>query len=228
MHVAAKHVRQRAWLFHLKEPTNCLSHFAAGVVFVFALQYVMRESAYDLWRFSWLSFYAASFVFMYFASALYHGLVLTQKSQSRVLQRIDHAGIFLAIAGSNAPLCMITLYDSCGPTVMLFVTGAASAGITYSIARGRLPRRFLAPIYVTMALPIAVGTPELVSRLPLAAELLLFGGCALYVVAAVVFATRRPNPNPPYFGFHELFHVLIMAASALHFAFMALYLLPAN
>ncbi len=216
-----------AWFLGLKEPTNCLTHFLGMVGAVFASRYLMQETSHNPWQFMWFSFYGASFVALYSASTFFHGLVLPRR-QSRFLQRLDHAGIFLAIAGSNAPICMITLENRIGFLVMLIVTVTASVGITYTFARGRMQRKYLVPIYLAMSLPILMATPELASRLPLGAMFFLFGGGLVYIAAAAVFVLKKPNLNPPYFGFHEVFHVLIMIASALHFIFMVRYVLPQN
>lgn len=215
----------RMWLFGMKDPISCLTHLLGAILSIIAFYFLISWSYRDLWKFPWFMIYGLSLVAMYSASTLYHALPLP-RARSRFMQRIDHASIFLLIAGSYAPVCMIPLYESWGIHLMLIIGSIAIYGITHNLRIGRLPRKFLAPLFAIMGCTILLQISALFEKLPLGGFVLFTGGGALYLIGALVFALKRPNPLPGIFGFHEVFHVLVLFASFLHFLLMTQYLLP--
>jgi hemolysin III len=144
-----------------------------------------------------------------------------------LLRRLDHSMIFVFIAASTTPVALVILSGTLRSTVLLSVWLGALAGIVVSVAWIDAPRALVAFSYVAVGCAALVGSPQFAVRLPLAALLLLALGGALYITGAMVYATRRPDPWPSSFGFHEVFHGLVVLAAASHFVAMTAFVLPA-
>ena len=115
-----------------------------------------------------------------------------------------------------------------GWTLFATAWAGALAGVALSLVWIGAPRVLFAGTYVALGWIALVALPELVSRLPLTPLILFAAGGALYTAGAVVYATRRPDPWPDVFGFHEVFHALVIAAAAVHFVAMAGWIIPAG
>jgi hemolysin III len=138
-----------------------------------------------------------------------------------LLRRLDHSTIFLFIAASTTPVALLVLSGTLQTAVLLTVWLGALAGLAMSAAWIDAPRGLVALSYVTVGCAATAGIPQLVARLPLTPLLLLAAGGALYILGAAVYAIRRPDPWPRSFGFHEVFHALVVAAAACHFLAIA-------
>jgi hemolysin III len=132
------------------------------------------------------------------------------------VRRLDHSAIFLLIAGTYTPFCLL-LPAATGLPLLALVWGGAAAGIVQSIAWGRAPKALAAAIYVVLGWVIVPVLPALRAELGAGAVTLLAAGGATYSVGAIVYATRRPDPLPKVFGYHEVFHALVIVAAACHF-----------
>jgi hemolysin III len=158
------------------------------------------------------------------ASALYHRP--TWSPGKRVwLARLDHAGIYLLIAGTYTPIGLIVLEGAWRPWVLAIVWSGATAAIFLKLFWVRVPKWVSAVIALTLGWVGIVAIPELLKLPVMGVSLLLLGG-AFYSVGAVIYALKRPSPVPHVFGYHELFHVLTLAAAACQFASIAFYVLP--
>jgi hemolysin III len=145
-----------------------------------------------------------------------------------LLCRIDHSAIFVFIAASYTPVALLVLDESTGSVLLATAWAGAIAGVAMSMAWISAPRVLFAGTYVALGWIAIVAMPELVSRLPLTPLILIAAGGLLYTAGAVVYATRRPDPWPRVFGFHEVFHALVIAAAAVHFVAMAGWIIPAG
>jgi hemolysin III len=171
--------------------------------------------------------YSAGMCVLFAGSAAFHRLRCGPRLRS-LLCRIDHSAIFVFIAASYTPVALLVLD---GPTATALFTAAwagALAGVALSLAWIGAPRLLFAATYVALGWVALMALPELVSRLPLTPLLLFAGGGVLYTTGAVVYALRRPDPWPRVFGFHEVFHALVIAAAAMHFVAMAGWIIPAG
>jgi hemolysin III len=162
------------------------------------------------------SIYGASLAMMFAVSAVYH-LPTWPPIQRRFLRRLDHAAIFLLIAGTYTPLCL-ALGPTRGLGLLAFVWTGAVFGIVQAVIYPDAPRYVGVPIYLALgwaifpligAVRTAVGAEGL--------ALLAAGGIA-YTLGAVIYWLRRPDPLPTFFGYHEIFHLLVIAAASCHFA----------
>jgi hemolysin III len=163
--------------------------------------------------------YGASLFTLFLVSALYHRPTWRPRARL-VMKRLDHSAIFLLIAGTYTPFCLL-LPPATGRTILAVVWAGAIAGVLQSVLWVRAPRALSAAIYVLLGWVIVPVLPSLRSTLGLGALALLAGGGAMYTIGALVYAARRPDPSPRVFGYHEVFHALVVAAAACHFAVAA-------
>jgi len=163
--------------------------------------------------------YGASLFSLFFVSALYHRP--TWKARARLLmRRLDHSAIFLLIAGTYTPFCLL-LPPATGIPLLAIVWGGAAVGVLQSILWVRAPKPLVAAVYVLLGWAVVPVVPALRAALGGGAIALLMAGGASYTVGALVYAARRPDPFPRVFGYHEVFHALVIAAAACHFAVAA-------
>jgi hemolysin III len=171
--------------------------------------------------------YGAGMCALFAVSGLYHRWRWDPRWRP-LLRRLDHSTIFVFIAASTTPLAVIVLTGALQLAVLLLVWLGALAGVAMSAAWIEAPRGLVALSYVAVGCAATAGLPQIVSRLPLTPLLLLAAGGLLYILGAAVYATRRPDPWPCSFGFHEVFHSLVIAAAASHFVAIAAWIVPAG
>ena len=174
-----------------------------------------------------VAIYAASLSALFGVSALYHRITWRRPEVRQWMRRLDHTMIFLLIAGTVTPFALLVLDGAFAKALLIAVWGAALGGIVVELIWVDAPKWVAAIVYVGVGLIGAVAYPEIVSRAGLGAGLLIAAGGALYMTGALVYATGRPDPKPSVFGYHEIFHVLVIAAAAAHFAAVAFFALPA-
>jgi hemolysin III len=170
--------------------------------------------------------YAGSLAALFGISALYHR-VDWRPSTRRWMRRLDHSAIFLLIAGTVTPFALLVMEGPFATALLIAVWAGAAAGIVVEIVWIDAPKWATALVYVAVGWIGALGFPAIVIEAGIGAGVLIAVGGALYTVGAVVYARQRPDPNPAVFGYHEIFHVLVIAAAIVHFAAIALYALPA-
>lgn len=165
-------------------------------------------------------------VSLYTASALYHLLPLSERWQ-RKLRTLDHVMIYMLIAGTYTPICLVPLHGGWGWSIFGVVWGLAFAGIFLSIFRLETPRWISTSIYLFMGWICIVAIYPLVTLLSSEGLFWLVSGGMFYTIGAIIYALKRPNPWPGIFGFHEIWHLFVMAGSACHFMLMLRYILIA-
>jgi hemolysin III len=164
---------------------------------------------------------------LFAVSALYHRWPPASRWKP-ILRRIDHSVIFAFIAASYTPIAVLVLEPPASTIVLVSVWAGAVAGIGFSVAWIDAPRLAVAVSYIAVGWVIVIALPEVLDEIGVAPALLFLGGGLLYSAGAVVYARQRPDPWPRVFGFHELFHTLVIAAAALHFIAMAGWVIPAD
>ena len=171
--------------------------------------------------------YAVALCGLLGTSALYHR-VTWRPSVRPWMRRLDHSMIFVLIAGTNTPFAVLVLAQPLGDVVLVGVWSGAAAGILFTLVWIRAPKWLSAAAYVALGWFSVIAMPQLVERAGLGALALLGAGGVTYTAGAVIYARRRPNPRPGVFGYHELFHVLVVVAALAHFVAVAVYAAPSG
>ena len=208
-----------------KDPASCYSHLLGVALSIAGLVTLLVESRGDPWRVVGFSIYGASLVLLYSASTIYHWQALPPRAED-ILKRLDHVAIFALIAGTYTPVCLVTLRGGWGWSVLGLVWGLALLGLVLKLFFEHLPRWSSTALYVGMGWMAVVAIVPLVQRLPVSGMIWLVTGGVLYTLGAVIYAVKWPNPVPRVFGFHEVFHLFVLAGSITHFVFMMRYVLP--
>ena len=170
--------------------------------------------------------YAASVAGLFGASALYHRVNWASAKARAWMRRLDHSMIFLLIAGTYTPFAVLALHGPLATAILIAVWAGALAGIVFKLVWIAAPKAVVAAVYVVLGWVAVAAFPQLISRLGVLPTALVAAGGVLYTVGAVIYALRRPDPVPTVFGYHELFHSLVIAAAALQYAVVAFYVLP--
>jgi hemolysin III len=167
--------------------------------------------------------FAGSVVACFGASALYHRV--TWRPHVRLwMRRVDHAGVYLLIAGTYTPVSLLGLHGEWRPVVLGVVWGGAAAAIVLKFAWVAAPKWLAAAIGLALGWVAVVALPELVRSLSPAAVILLVAGGLAYTAGAIVYARGRPDPVPAVFGYHELFHALTIVGVACQYVAIAFFL----
>jgi hemolysin III len=169
--------------------------------------------------------FAATVVAMFGASALYHR-VGWAPGWRRWMRRIDHAGIFLVIGGSYTPYTVIVLSGPVRVAVLALVWSGVFAAITLRFVWMTAPGWLTAGLGLALGWISLIALPQLIDRVSPAGLILLGAGGLLYTAGALVYGLRRPDPLPAVFGYHEVFHALVVAAVACQYASIAFFVLP--
>jgi len=167
------------------------------------------------------AFFAVSLAALFGTSATYHSGNWAPHVRAR-LQRVDHAMIFVLIAGSYTPITILALQPAWGIALLAVVWTVAVVGVTLALAQFRVLHRVGGYLYIGMGWLVVLALPAIVQSLGGQELLLLFGGGILYTLGAVGLRLRRPNPDPLVFGYHEVWHAMTVAAAACHFALVVM------
>jgi hemolysin III len=170
--------------------------------------------------------YGAGLVALFGGSALYHRWPGPRHFKP-VLQRIDHSTIFVFIAASYTPIALIVLHGTLAWVLLGVAWIGAAAGVTFSLGWIQAPRSVIAGSYLALGWVAVIAIPQLLGELQPAPLVLLGAGGLLYSIGAIIYARQRPDPWPRTFGFHEIFHALVIAAAAPHYVAMVGWVLPA-
>lgn len=221
-----ENINKRNFFERLRDPVSALTHFigflaAIPVLTILVLYSYKEASIYHVVSFA---VFGASLLMLYGASTIYHALPVSEKTIA-VLRRIDHMMIFVLIAGTYTPVCLISLRGVWGWTLLSLVWGFALGGIILKAVWFNAPRWLSTAIYVIMGWLVVVAFYPLGKAVPVSGILMLLAGGIAYTVGAVIYALKWPKLNFKNFGFHEIFHLFVMVGTAFHVAFMFIYVL---
>ena len=169
--------------------------------------------------------YAAALAGLLGTSALYHRVTWQPRARAW-LRRLDHSMIFVLIAGTYTPFAMLVLDGTLSDIVLIGVWSGAAAGIVFTLIWVDAPKWLTAAAYVALGWFSVIAVPQIFTRAGVGAFVLLAVGGLAYTAGAVVYARRRPDPRPATFGYHEIFHVLVVVAAAAHFTAVAAFAVP--
>lgn len=197
-----------------RDPISGLTHFIGIILSVIGTIVLLTRNEEPLTIYHTTSFFifGISMTLLYTISTLYHWLPLSEKNLILV-RKIDHIMIFVFIAASYTPVCLITLRGSWGWTIFCIVWGLTLAGFFLKLFWIQAPRFLYTSIYVLMGWIIIAVILPLSKVIPSQGLLWLALGGVFYSSGAVIYAIKKPDPFPNVFGFHEIFHLFIMAGS---------------
>ena len=210
----------------IREPGSAITHFIAMMMAVFAtVPLLVKAGIQSGWEnFLAMAIFMGSMILLYGASATYHSVDLTGRSL-RVFRKLDHMMIFVLIAGSYTPVCLIVLGGKLGYTLLALVWGIAAVGMLVKACWITCPKWFSSVIYIAMGWVCVLVFGPLLKTLSVPAFLWLLSGGIIYTVGGVIYALKLPifNAKHKFFGSHEVFHLFVMGGSVCHFIFMYLY-----
>ncbi len=165
--------------------------------------------------------FAATASLLFGVSALYHRGRWSPRT-SAMLRRFDHANIFLIIAGTYTPFTLLLLDPGSARLLLTLVWIGALVGVAFRVLWLGAPRWLYVPVYVAMGWAAAFWLPDFFARGNAAIVAMIVGGGLLYSAGAIIYATKKPNPSPRWFGFHEVFHACTIAAFIVHYVGISL------
>ena len=169
--------------------------------------------------------YGVALASMFGVSALYHRVTWRSPAVRKWMRRLDHSTILLLIAGTYTPFALLAFDGRIADVILIVVWSGAAAGLVLNLLWVDAPTWLTALVFITLGWVGAVAVPELL-EFGVAPAVLVFAGGALYTIGALAYAFKRPNPRPHIFGYHEIFHLLVVGAAVTHFVAIAGFVLP--
>ncbi|MBO5158303.1 MAG: hemolysin III family protein [Lachnospiraceae bacterium] len=209
----------------IKDPGSAITHFIGMMMAMFAATPLLIKAARqpDKIHMIALAIFITSMILLYAASTLYHTLDLSQKA-NKMLKKIDHMMIFVLIAGTYTPICIIALPQPLGARLLALVWGIALVGIVVKMFWVTCPKWFSSILYIGMGWTCVLAFTQILNSLSKAAFGWLLAGGIIYTIGGIIYALKLPifNAKHKYFGSHEIFHLFVMGGSICHFIVMYL------
>lgn len=212
--------------FKLKDPGSAITHFIGMMMAMFAATPLILRAmrAPDIVHVISLSIFIVSMILLYAASTTYHTFDLSERT-NKILKKLDHCMIFVLIAGSYTPICLIVLHGRTGLMLLALVWSIAILGIIFKLCWVTCPKWVSSVLYIAMGWVCVLAFTQILNSLPAAAFNWLLAGGIIYTVGGIIYALKLPifNAHHKYFGSHEIFHLFVMAGSICHFIMMFEY-----
>lgn len=211
---------------NIKDPGSALTHFIAMILAIVAAIPLIAKAAYASGRFAAIAVavFIVSMILLYAASTIYHTLDISEHV-NKILKKIDHMMIFVLIAGTYTPVCLIVLGNPVGYRLLALVWAIAVAGIVISALWINCPKWFSSMIYIAMGWVCLTAIKTIVASLTPGAFYWLLAGGIIYTIGGIIYALKLPLFNARFknFGSHELFHLFVMGGSFCHYIVMFQY-----
>lgn len=212
--------------FKLKDPGSAITHFIGMLMAVFAgIPLIIKATREpDVIHVISLTIFIVSMVLLYAASTVYHSFNISEKT-NLILKKIDHMMIFVLIAGSYTPICLVVLNGRIGYTLLAIVWGIAIVGIVIKSFWITCPKWFSSALYIAMGWVCVLAFTQILNTLPKAAFNWLLAGGIIYTIGGIIYALKLPifNGRHKNFGSHEIFHLFVIGGSLCHFVLMFKY-----
>lgn len=211
---------------YIKEPINSLTHLVGAVLSAFALIYmiyisILNGSPYQI---AAAVTFGISLILLYTASTVYHWVFSSEKLYT-ILRKVDHSMIYLLIAGTYTPICLVTLKGKLGWTLFALIWSLAISGIIMKIFWLNAPRWLYTAFYVILGWLAIFFIGPIYKALPTNGFMWMFAGGIFYTLGAIIYASKLPIFKFKYLGFHETFHLFILLGSLSHFIMVSRYIL---
>ncbi len=209
----------------MKEPVNTWTHFVTFLSGIVGLVFLIILSKDNASKLVTMTVYGGSIIFLFGASSLYHW-VKTTPEKELILRKIDHISIFIFIAGTYTPVFYYGLEGIWKWAMLTAIWVLALIGVLLKVWFMHAPRSISTIFYIALGWIALVPIGQLIENFPIQAIILMFAGGVAYTLGAVIYATRIFDFFPNKFGFHEIFHIFVMAGSILHFIMVFAFILP--
>lgn len=206
------------------ELISSLTHLIFGIIAIFlgilvVLKGISLKSSTHITAYL---IFSLSMVGLYFSSGTYH-FISENTPLKRIFKKIDHIMIFVMIAGTYTPFCLITLSGSLGWILLGTIWGIAILGIIFKLFYINVHRLLYTSIYIFMGWIVIVAIYPIYKNLSLKGLLLLLIGGLFYTIGGVIYALKKPNPIPQVFGFHEIWHIFVILGTIFHYLTIYIY-----
>lgn len=212
--------------FRLKDPGSSITHFIGMLMALFAATPLLIRASMnpDRVHVASLAVFIASMILLYGASATYHALDLSERA-NRILRKLDHMMIFVLIAGTYTPVCLVVLSPNKGIPMLALIWGITIVGICINALWINCPKWFSSALYIAMGWLVVSVFSQLLVNLSNAAFGWLLAGGIIYTIGGVIYALKLPifNARHKMFGSHEIFHLFVIGGSICHFVLMYQY-----
>lgn len=212
---------------YIREPFNSLSHLLGAGLSVIALLMMVEKAISteeSILQVIAVSIFGLSMILLYSTSAIYHMVLATDKTIA-YFRKLDHSMIYILIAGSYAPLCLIALEGKTGVILFSIVASLAIAGVLFKMVWFHSPRWLSTGLYIAMGWIIVFLAAPLSERLSMNGLLLLIGGGVMYTIGGAIYAAKPDILKISPLGFHEIFHIFILLGTLCHFLCVYFYVL---
>ncbi len=210
----------------VKDPGSAVTHFIGMMMAIFASTPLLIKAARqpDRIHLIALGIFITSMILLYAASTLYHTIDLSDRV-NKLLKKIDHMMIFVLIAGTYTPICIIALPQPIGMQLLALVWGIAILGMVVKMFWVTCPKWFSSILYIGMGWTCVLAFTQIINSLSAAGFIWLLAGGIIYTIGGIIYALKLPlfNSRHKYFGSHEIFHLFVMGGSVCHFIFMYVY-----
>lgn len=210
----------------IKDPGSAITHFIGMLMAIFSATPLIIKALHNPDRIHVISLtvFIVSMILLYAASTTYHSFNLSEKT-NRILRKIDHMMIFVLIAGTYTPVCLIVLRGRLGLSLCVLVWAIALAGILVKAFWITCPKWFSSLLYIGMGWVCVLAFTQIINSLSPAAFGWLLAGGIIYTIGGIIYALKVPifDARHKNFGSHEIFHLFVMAGSACHFILMYVY-----
>jgi len=209
----------------IKDPFSGLSHLFGALLSIAALSVLVTLAAFNstVWHVVSFSIYGSGMILLYSASAAYHLIPLGDKGTKR-LKKLDHVMIFVMIAACYTPFCLVPLRGGWGWSIFGVIWGLALLGAFFKLFYISAPRWISTAIYLVMGWICIIAIYPIVKTVSAGGVFWLAAGGIFYSIGAVIYGIKKPNPIS-WFGFHEIWHLFVMAGSFCHFIVMIAYIM---
>jgi hemolysin III len=211
--------------WRLREPVSGLTHLAGVLLALVALIVLLTRAGGRLDQLVAFGIFGLSLIALYSASALYHLLPVSPAATAR-LRRLDHMTIFILIAGTYTPVCVLALEGGWRAGLLGLIWTLALCGVALKLLWMEAPRWLSVGVYLAMGWLAVIAASAIFRAIPYGGIAWILGGGLVYSAGALIYALKRPNLVPGVFGFHELWHLFVLAGSACHFWAILRYIAP--
>lgn len=202
----------------LRDPVSALTHLAGVLLSIIGTVLLLAKANISLDRWG-LGIFGGTLICLYLASSLYHALDVSPEI-NLLLRKIDHLMIYVLIAGTYTPICLIALTGAWGNALLIGIWAIAIAGIALTLIWFEAPRWLTTSIYIMMGWLVAIASVPLQHTIGVTGLFWLVMGGVFYTIGGIIYGTKRPNITFSKFGFHEIFHLFVLAGSFCHYLLM--------